>query len=61
MADRATWRDSRITLHRQACPACNSAPRWIDGDVFGCYACSATSSSCDTKLLPTTRRERDLR
>lgn len=51
-------RESRLTLHEETCPACGTAPRWADDGVFGCYACSATSTSRVGRLAPMTDEQR---
>ncbi|MGW4528904.1 hypothetical protein, partial [Amycolatopsis sp. NPDC004378] len=51
-------RDSRIALYEETCPACGTAPRWADDGVFGCYACSATSTSRVGTLAQMTDEQR---
>jgi hypothetical protein len=46
-------RDHRFGLE-ESCPACGAYPRWADGTTFGCYGCSATSTTRLGALLPLT-------
>lgn len=50
-------RDPRATVFEN-CPVCGGTPRWYDGSMFGCYGCSATSTSFVGKLLPMTDAQR---